>query len=1166
MASEINIKLNVISKDALSSLKKFSNNAQKTLKKALGNGADSAKELKRGINAAADEYKRLNEQNENFNNTARNVAATASVAFAGFAAAIGGAVSQAAKFERIGVEFRVLTGSVESANQALDQLRAFTARTPFQFEDVANAGRTLLAFGFEVNSIEQRLQSLGDVAAVSGKPIGELAVIFGQVAGAGKLTGERLNQLQEAGVNVVPAIANELGVLETQVRSLVSKGVVDFKTFENAFNSLSQEGGIAFGGLDKLSATLGGRLSTLSDAFVDLVAEVGNQFLPTLKSAAAFLTDFLQQIRNNPAFVTFTASVLGIGAALSGLVATGALAAIAFNQITTAVASLRVGLAALQIPLAKVLIGLLPIVAAIAAFVAAGFALFKALQFIERETGVLSDIFEVLSDVVGRLFSDIFGLTDVFDGFGDAIIKVGTFISKILVFSLTSLIEGFLQLLQLNPFGIFEEKEVAKLQNAQKRLSEFNKELISSAVEFREFQSQGAKAVNEVNEGLKQNGFREFAEDAARSIAGVNQSTEDINISPLIELRKELQDVGVTELGKLTRQRDERLKVIEEGLKAEGEALKLAKELEEKILLDFNQKASVINKKRSEENIRFFQEFERQATQIQNQIQGVFENASVVGGLQNFFGSPTDQQRAIDGLQKQLDENLSISPSLREIKQDEIDDLKEQLSRSSAIGIAAGFGNAIAGGAQGAQDLITDLFSFGAEALLPGLGRAISPLIELFAQGPEQVKKTVQAFVDNLPIVIENIVASIPVFIEALADNADVIVERLAEKAPDIIRALIRALPSASLAFAQALAIDVPFALIKEIPRIVGTFAEAIGEAFLDSFTAVFDALNPVSLLSKIFGFDGGGRGPVEKFLGFDFPFIAFNQGGIVPGQSVFQGDSKRNDRVPAMLSPGELVIPRTAMGEGFFGIASFLQKLGVPVDIPGMFLGGFFRDVGGFITRTVDKFKSFVADPINFITDFAKNPLGLASEVLTFANISGSSLFGDILDTIGETTGIDFAFVLDTLRAQQFLQEIIASLLKVGITLNPLDLVADPKNAIGNAIKGSKELFQDPFRQLLSAPGLQNGGVIPSGFANDTFPARLSSGELVVPRDLTQRLEASIEREESGVSTDANTSLLNKILNELKKPQMVATKVQIDGTNLADVILELNRNNERLA
>jgi hypothetical protein len=84
-------------------------------------------------------------------------------------------------------------------------------------------------------------------------------------------------------------------------------------------------------------------------------------------------------------------------------------------------------------------------------------------------------------------------------------------------------------------------------------------------------------------------------------------------------------------------------------------------------------------------------------------------------------------------------------------------------------------------------------------------------------------------------------------------------------------------------------------------------------------FTDLFNKLNPSSLLAKVFKVDWPGGynsdpGTVEKALGIDVPFIKFAQGGIVPGKAMTAGDHPMNDRILAMLSPGEAVIPRSAM------------------------------------------------------------------------------------------------------------------------------------------------------------------------------------------------------------------------------------------------------------
>ena len=83
----------------------------------------------------------------------------------------------------------------------IKDLTEFTARTPFQFDGVADSAKILLGFGSTVSEVKDRLQFLGDISAAIGTPLKDLAVIFGQVQAAGKLTGERFIQLAERGSN-----------------------------------------------------------------------------------------------------------------------------------------------------------------------------------------------------------------------------------------------------------------------------------------------------------------------------------------------------------------------------------------------------------------------------------------------------------------------------------------------------------------------------------------------------------------------------------------------------------------------------------------------------------------------------------------------------------------------------------------------------------------------------------------------------------------------------------------------------------------------------------------------------------------------------------------------------------------------------------------------------
>lgn len=281
--SDVNIKISVISQGAQKSL-----------------GA-----LAKGAKQAEGEFKSLNlsvkQSTSAFKVFLGNVAAqgfsrAVSSLASGFATFAKQTIESTRQLEDLATQFEVLTGSVAGADRIIRDLQEFTARTPFQFESVAKAARTLLSFGFTADEVKTNLQDLGDVAAASGADLGEVSLIFGQVAAAGKLTGERLLQFQERAIPIGPALAKTLGIAESELRDFVSKGKVSFDEFEKAFQSLNEEGEFAFGGIDKASRTLSGRISTLRDNFVILQQSIGENFGPALKAIVSTLTAFVQGI------------------------------------------------------------------------------------------------------------------------------------------------------------------------------------------------------------------------------------------------------------------------------------------------------------------------------------------------------------------------------------------------------------------------------------------------------------------------------------------------------------------------------------------------------------------------------------------------------------------------------------------------------------------------------------------------------------------------------------------------------------------------------------------------------------------------------------------------------------------------------------------------------
>lgn len=222
----------------------------------------------------------------------------------GAAFAVRGVINTTVEIERLETQLSVLLKSSSAAKDTLADLLRFSSTTPFQIEGLAQATNTLLAFGFESQSVIPRLRALGDVAAGSGVPLQDLAFIFSQVRAEGKLTGERFRQLGERGVVLNDALQSIIGPTK-DVREEISKGRISFEQFEAAFNSLSASGGLFEGAIQKQSQTIGGALSNLQDNFTILQKSIGDTFGPSIIAGAQELAKILNNfgeaiVKNGP--------------------------------------------------------------------------------------------------------------------------------------------------------------------------------------------------------------------------------------------------------------------------------------------------------------------------------------------------------------------------------------------------------------------------------------------------------------------------------------------------------------------------------------------------------------------------------------------------------------------------------------------------------------------------------------------------------------------------------------------------------------------------------------------------------------------------------------------------------------------------------------------------
>ena len=80
--------------------------------------------------------------------------------------------------------FTTLIGDAQKAEETLLRLRELGAQTPFEFPELADAGRKLIAFGESADSVPETLRRIGDISAGIQAPVNQIAELY---AAAGDL-------------------------------------------------------------------------------------------------------------------------------------------------------------------------------------------------------------------------------------------------------------------------------------------------------------------------------------------------------------------------------------------------------------------------------------------------------------------------------------------------------------------------------------------------------------------------------------------------------------------------------------------------------------------------------------------------------------------------------------------------------------------------------------------------------------------------------------------------------------------------------------------------------------------------------------------------------------------------------------------------------------------
>ncbi len=220
------------------------------------------------------------------------------------AAVFVGAVKEGFKNDMAGVAFETLLGDKAKAKGMVAGIRQYANVSPYENMPMQENAKMMLAFGIASDKVLPSLKMLGDVAMGDTNKMSLLTLAFSQTASAGKLTGQDLLQMINAGFNPLQEISKMTGRSLGDLRKDMEKGSISSEMVAKAFEHATAKGGRFYGMTEKMGQSAQGQFSTLID---------------TAKTVLLQLYDIISPIII-PAFKAFTKIIEGVKGAIQYLV------------------------------------------------------------------------------------------------------------------------------------------------------------------------------------------------------------------------------------------------------------------------------------------------------------------------------------------------------------------------------------------------------------------------------------------------------------------------------------------------------------------------------------------------------------------------------------------------------------------------------------------------------------------------------------------------------------------------------------------------------------------------------------------------------------------------------------------------------------------------------
>lgn len=181
------------------------------------------------------------------------------------------------EFQKAGVAIETMLGSKSKADALMQEVKQIAASSPLEFGDITRATQQMLSFNIAAEDAPKYIKAIGDVAMGEKDRFASLSLAFSQMSATGKLMGQDLLQMINAGFNPLAEISRTTGKSIAQLKDEMAKGAISAEMVQQAFISATSAGGKFFGMSENAAKTISGQMSMLSDAINSAFNEIGEK-------------------------------------------------------------------------------------------------------------------------------------------------------------------------------------------------------------------------------------------------------------------------------------------------------------------------------------------------------------------------------------------------------------------------------------------------------------------------------------------------------------------------------------------------------------------------------------------------------------------------------------------------------------------------------------------------------------------------------------------------------------------------------------------------------------------------------------------------------------------------------------------------------------------------